>query len=108
MFRRVQLAARKQWDELAELDPSGVWHAGRWESSLEPYYAEFDEIRTDAQARGPQLFQVDERAEGWIVRQVLDDPEEHHDWAICAEVDLAESYRAGTAVLEVTTVERLD
>ena len=108
LFRRVQLAARQQWHELGGLDESGSWDAGRWQLALQPYYGEFDEIRTDAHARGPGLFQVTEGPDRWQVRQVLDDPEGHHDWAINADVDLAASYQAGSAVLEVTTVARLD
>lgn len=107
MFRRVQLAARRRWAELGELDSGRLWDADRWQLSLEPYWAQHDEIRTDAHARGPELFVVDEGPGRWDVRQILDDPEEYHDWAICAEVDLDESHRTGTAVLKVTTVQQL-
>jgi superfamily II RNA helicase len=105
MFRRVQLAARRDWDALGELDPDGEWDAARWRESLEPYFAEFDEIRTDGHARGPALFQVDDgEPGGWRVRQVLDDPEGFHDWAITAEVDL--SGDAGSAAPVVRSVAR--
>jgi superfamily II RNA helicase len=107
MFRRVQLAARRKWDELGELDPTGLWDADRWHLSLEPYWELHDEIRTDAGARGPELFIVDEGPGRWDVRQIIDDPEQYHDWAICAEVDLEASHRSGSAVLKVTTVEPL-
>ncbi|MGI8814939.1 MAG: DUF3516 domain-containing protein, partial [Pseudonocardia sp.] len=107
MFRRVQLAARRRWDELGELDPSRLWDADRWHLSLEPYWQLHDEIRTDAGARSPELFIVEEGPGRWDVRQILDDPANYHDWAICAEVDLEASHRAGTAVLTVTTVEPL-
>ncbi|MBV9315396.1 MAG: DUF3516 domain-containing protein [Pseudonocardia sp.] len=107
MFRRVQLAARKRWDELGALDPTQLWDADRWHLSLEPYWQQHDEIGTDAHARGPRLFIVDEGPGRWNVRQILDDPAGYHDWAICAEVDLEASHRAGTAVLNVTTVEQL-
>jgi superfamily II RNA helicase len=107
MFRRVQLSALRRWDELGALDPSGTWSAERWQSALEPYYAEFDEIGTDAHARGPDLFRVIEHPDRWEVRQVLDDPERYHEWAISAEVDLEASQRAGTAVFSVTAVEPL-
>ncbi|WP_028921057.1 DEAD/DEAH box helicase [Pseudonocardia acaciae] len=105
MFRRVQLAARQRWDELAALDdPSGQWSAERWRAALEPYYAEFDELRTDAHARGPDLFRVTEHPRRWEVRQVLDDPEGYHDWTIDAEVDLEASEQAGAVILTVTGV----
>ncbi|HZZ48279.1 MAG TPA: DUF3516 domain-containing protein [Pseudonocardia sp.] len=113
LFRRVQLAARQQWDELGALDPDGEWDAGRWEDALTPYFDEFDEIRTDGHARGPAFFQIED-AEGaeegvrrWLVRQTLDDPDANHDWIIDAEVDLDESARTGTAALTVTGVRQL-
>jgi sugar/nucleoside kinase (ribokinase family) len=107
MFRRVVLASSHKWYELGELDPSRLWDADRWNLSLEPYWALHDEIRTDAASRGPDMFIVNEGPGRWDVRQILDDPAGHHDWAICAEVDLEASQRSGTAVLKVTTVEPL-
>ncbi|HEY2207017.1 MAG TPA: DUF3516 domain-containing protein [Pseudonocardia sp.] len=105
MFRRVQLAANKQWDELGALDPSRLWDADRWHLSLERYWEQFDEIRTDAHARSPDLFRVAENPGRWEIHQVLDDPEGYHEWSITAEVDLEASHRAGTAVLKVIAVE---
>ena len=43
----------------------------------------------------------------WTVRQVFDDPAGDHDWGISAEVDLAASDEAGTAVVRITAVDRL-
>jgi len=102
LFRRVQLAARGRWDELDELDPDVDW-AG----SLEDYFSEHDEIDTGPDARGPQLFQVDQAPGVWRVRQVLADPARDHDWAVRAEVDLAASDEAGEVVLAVTGVQRM-
>ncbi len=102
LFRRVQLAARGRWDELDELDPDVDW-AG----SLEDYFSEHDEIDTGPDARGPQLFQVDQAPGVWRVRQVLADPAQDHDWAVRAEVDLAASDEAGEVVLAVTGVQRM-
>jgi superfamily II RNA helicase len=105
MFRRVQLVARKRWHELGELDPSGLWDADQWHLAMERYYEQFDEIRTDAHARGPDLFRVTEGPGRWEIHQVLDDPDGFHEWSISAEVDLDASQRAGTAVLKVIAVE---
>ncbi|MGZ4559544.1 MAG: DEAD/DEAH box helicase [Mycobacteriaceae bacterium] len=102
LFRRIELAARERWDALDELDPEVDW-AG----SLDPYFEEHDEIRTGPDARGPKLFQIEQRPDLWRVRQVLDDPAEDHDWAVLAEVDLAASDEAGEVVLEVTAVQRM-
>ena len=111
LFRRVELAARRRYDELGELDGPG-FDATTWEAALAPYWAEHAELRTGPDARGPQLFQLDEAPEGaepgtWRVRQVLDDPEGHHDWGITAEVDLAASDEAGSAVVRVVEVAAL-
>ncbi|MGH3848512.1 MAG: DUF3516 domain-containing protein, partial [Pseudonocardiaceae bacterium] len=112
LFRRVELAARRRWDELGELDsdiPTGDarWDAESWRQALEPYFDEHAELGTGANARGPQLLIIDQQPGRWAVRQILDDPAGHHDWAITAEVDLAASDESGTAVLRVIAVGQL-
>lgn len=99
MFRRVELAARRRWDELAELGPGPDWA-----TALAPYFAEYDSIGTDQNARGPQLFQVEQRPGFWDVRQVLDDPAGDHGWAVRAVVDLEASDAAGEVVFDEVTV----
>ncbi len=99
LFRRVQLAARRSWDVLDELDPELDW-----EAVLEPYFAQHTEIGTGPDARGPLLFQVATEPGVWRVRQVLADPADHHDWAVRATVDLAASDAAGAVMLTVTEV----
>ncbi|WP_019816477.1 DEAD/DEAH box helicase [Saccharomonospora saliphila] len=109
MFRRVQLAAREAYDELGELDGRSGWDAEAWEDALAGYFAEYDEIRTGPDARGPGLLLIEREPEPgiWRVRQILDDPEGDHDWGISAEVDLPASDDAGTAILHVTDVNQL-
>ena len=99
LWRRVELAARRRWVTLDELDPEIDW-----ELSLEGFWEVHDEIRTGPDARGPLLFQVDPQPGVWHVRQVLHDPAEDHDWAVRADVDLAASDEAGEVVLAVTAV----
>ena len=106
LFRRVELAARRQWDTLGELEDS--WTAADWAEALAPYFEEHDQLLTGADARGPALLIVDERPGRWGVRQIFDDPEGNHDWAITAEVDLAESDDLGRAAVHVVAVDRLD
>src|SRR6478672_9343533 len=111
LFRRVELAALRRWDLLAELDAAAGWDAQAWAEALEPYFAEHGEdgtaIGTGPNARGPQLLTITEEPARWLVRQVLDDPAGDHDWAISAEVDLAASDEEGAAVVWVTAVEPL-
>ncbi|MBB3038459.1 DEAD/DEAH box helicase [Hoyosella altamirensis] len=97
MFRRVELVARGRWAELAEL---GDLSSEEWASSFDPYFDEYGEIGTGPAARGPALFQVDEQASRWEVRQILDDPEGDHGWALTAAIDLAECDAAGEVVIE--------
>jgi superfamily II RNA helicase len=107
LFRRVELAALRRYDELGELDAGSGWDAEAWREALTSYFAEHDELGTGADARGPRLLMVDEQPGRWAVRQIFDDPAGDHDWGISAEVDLAASDEAGTAVVRVTAVDRL-
>ncbi len=95
LFRRVELAARRRWDELGELDAGAGWGAERWRDAMGDYFAEHEELGTGPDARGPALLLVEPQAERWLVRQVFADPAGDHDWGISAEVDLrASAYRA--------------
>ncbi len=120
LFRRVQLAALDKVQELGALENEAAALAEaatpsftelQWDEALEGYYAEHDEIVTDASARAASMIVVDETpaaAEGvWRVRQILADPAGDHDWGIAAEVLLADSARTGVAVVRVTAVDRL-
>ncbi|HUD39062.1 MAG TPA: DUF3516 domain-containing protein [Streptosporangiaceae bacterium] len=109
MFRRVELAALRKWDELGELDAEAGWDSGAWAGALAPYFEEFDQIGTSADARGPAMLIIDDTDSGvWRVRQIFDDPAGDHDWGFSAEVDLAGSDDAGEAVIWITSVGQLD
>jgi hypothetical protein len=107
LFRRVELAALRRYEELGEMDAEAGWDADAWADALEGYFAEHDEIGTGPNARGPALLIIEEHADHWAVRQILDDPAGDHDWGISARVDLAASDAAGTAVVRVTDVGQL-
>jgi superfamily II RNA helicase len=104
LFRRVELAALRRYDELGRLDATAGWDADRWRESIEAYYAEYDRLPTDADARNPALIHVERTATEWLVRQVFDDPEGDHDWGIRVSIDLAASDDAGEPVVTVTAV----
>jgi superfamily II RNA helicase len=104
LFHRVELAALRRHDELGELDGDAGWTAERWAAALDGYFAEYDEIGTGPAARGPALLHIDAGPAVWTVRQVFDDPDGDHDWAVCATVDLAASDEAGAAAVTVTHV----
>ena len=105
MFRRVELAALRRWEELGGLDAEAGWDAQRWEQAMGEYYAEYDEVGLGPSARGPHLLIIEEKPREWLVRQAFDDPEGDHDWGISAHVDLAASDAAGAAVVTVTGVD---
>jgi hypothetical protein len=107
MFRRVELAALRRYDQLGELDAAAGWDEDAWAGALEPYFAEHDEIGTGPDARGPALLIIDQHPGHWDVRQIFDDPAGDHDWGIGARVDLAACDEAGTAVVTVTEAGQL-
>jgi len=107
LFRRVELAALRRYDELGALDAEAGWDADAWAAALGPYFAEYDQIGTGPDARGPGLLLIEQNPGHWSVRQIIDDPAGDHDWGISAVIDLAASDEAGEAVLRVTDVGQL-
>ena len=106
MFRRVELAARRRWIDLADLDAeAGGLDQDAWQDGIEEYFDEHDHLGTGPDARGPQMLQIEEQAGQWLVRQVH--PAGDHDWGITAVVDLAASDEAGEAVVRTTGFEPL-
>ncbi|KDE99795.1 DEAD/DEAH box helicase [Mycolicibacterium aromaticivorans JS19b1 = JCM 16368] len=108
LFRRVGLFARQRWDELGELDAGSGWSAQRWHETGDEYFDEHSEVGTGADARGPALLIIDRGPDVWRVRQILDDPAGDHNWGIVVEVDVEASDEAGSPVLRVVDVGRVD
>ncbi len=107
LFRRVELAARRDWLALGDLDSADGWGADEWREALEPYFAEHRDIGTGPDARGPARLIIEEVPGHWSVRQILDDPAGDHDWGFTVDIDLAASDEAGEAVLTLMAVDRL-
>jgi superfamily II RNA helicase len=106
LWRRVQQMALRRWIDLGELDPE--YGQDAWQEAVEAYFAEHDDLGTGASARGPSMLLVDQQPGRWLVRQVLEDPDDDRDWGITAVVDLAESDARGEASLRVVRVGRVD
>jgi hypothetical protein len=100
MFRRVELVSLHRYAALAALD--GGLTEEEWTAAAAGYRAEYDDLGTGPQARGPALFRVEEADDHWVVAQILDDPEGDRDWRITAELDLAATDEAGELVLVTT------
>jgi len=107
LFRRVQLAAREDYEQLGELDAAAGFDADAWADAMDAYFDAHDTLGTGGDARSSAMLMVDEGAERWTVRQIFEDPAGDHDWGISATVDLAESNAAGVAVVRVTAVGML-
>ncbi|WP_432987577.1 DEAD/DEAH box helicase [Dactylosporangium sp. CA-233914] len=104
LFRRVELAALRRYDELGELDGEHGFTADAWQDAIEGYFEEYDSLGVGPDARGPALLVIEQKPDRWHVRQIFDDPEGDRDWAIVAEVDLAESDALGAAAVRVLSV----
>ncbi|HTJ39629.1 MAG TPA: DUF3516 domain-containing protein [Dactylosporangium sp.] len=104
LFRRVELAALGRFDELGELDGEHGFTADAWQDAIEEYFEEYDSLGVGPDARGPALLVIDQKPDRWHVRQIFDDPAGDRDWAIVAEIDLAESDAQGAAAVRVTSV----
>ncbi|MEC5167923.1 DEAD/DEAH box helicase [Glaciihabitans sp. GrIS 2.15] len=107
LFRRVQLAAREDYEQLGELDAASGFDADAWADAMDAYFDAHDTLGTGGDARSSAMLMVDEGSTGWTVRQIFEDPAGDHDWGISATVDLAESNAAGVAVVRVTAVGML-
>ena len=94
-FRRVELAAKRDWAALGEMDQEVGWDAARWEAAFAPYFAEQATIGTGPDARGPGLWHLNEQGRQWQARQVLDDPAGYHEWALVVDVNLDASDQRG-------------
>jgi hypothetical protein len=109
MFRRVELAALDNVDELGEMDGESGWDADAWGEAMDKYWDEYEDLGTGPDARGPKLLSIVEEPQNglWRVRQTFADPNGDHDWGISAEVDLVASDAEGRAIVKVTDVGQL-
>jgi superfamily II RNA helicase len=109
MFRRVELAALRRWEQLGELEAENGSSIGAddWRDALDDYFAEHDSIDTGPDARGPQMLLVEKNDRTWEVQQIVGDPDGDHDWRITATVDLAASDDEGELVMDVTGLVQL-
>ena len=102
MFQRVELVANDRPERLSELDSDWGYGLRAWQDTLDDLYDAHDEIRTDAQARSTDYFNIDQQGESrnhtWKVRQIFDDVEGDHDWGIAGIVDLDATQESGQVV----------
>ncbi len=114
MFQKVRLAARDDFAALGELETAAAalgetrtkvaMNAAAWETALGHYWDEHATLDDGPAARAPELLMIESSTPGgetrsWTVRQIINDPEGHHDWAIVATIDLDDSDAAGEPVI---------
>ncbi|PAU69438.1 DEAD/DEAH box helicase [Bifidobacterium italicum] len=111
LFRRVQLIDLDDPEALGTLDKD--WHYGvhEWEDALDAFYDEHEYVGTDMKARSGEFFIIDDRDEKrghtWTVRQILDDSDGDHDWAITGVVDLDATQEQGEVVFRDYSVRNM-
>jgi hypothetical protein len=98
-FGWVELLATRSYAALA--DRTG-WIVQQFYDAMGPYWAEYDRIDTDGDARSAQQFSLTEEPGRWLITQRLADPAGDGEWRFVATVDLeaAMSEGAPSLVLE--------
>ena len=108
-IRDRSLLALDDTKTLAQLDERIAEEFPDWYEETEPYWAEYDDILTDQDARSARFITIDSSDNGstWNVRQTICDPQGDHSWVIDAVVDGAESNTRGEVYFQSLTVKDL-
>jgi hypothetical protein len=108
----IRCLALDQYEEaVAALESGGEAGASGWtatslRAALHPYYTDHQRISLEPEARNTKHTHVipSEDRKSWRVMQVLVDPEEHNDWQVEFEIDLAASKAAEVLVMRLVGV----
>ena len=106
-FRVVKALAERRFEAAAAevvAEDDVPWTAERFESTIAPFYEDHEAIRTDPRARGTENTIIDKEDDRWRVRQKLVDPDEHNDWMLDFEIDLAASDEALRPVMRLKSL----
>ena len=97
MFRHVSLLALDDTKALAQLDERIAQEYPDWYQATEDYWAEYDDIMTDSDARSARFITITPSSDNatWTARQTICDPEGDNSWVIDAVVDSAISNERG-------------
>jgi hypothetical protein len=104
LFGWVELLAIKRHDRLAE---RCGWELDQLNMAMAAYWAEYDSIGTDADARSSTFFSLIESEDVWTATQILSDPSSDHSWRMIAEVPIAESLDSGSPLLRLVSLGQL-
>ncbi|MFY9189654.1 MAG: DUF3516 domain-containing protein [Lawsonella sp.] len=102
MFQHVSLLALDDTKGLERLDERVSEEYPDWYDDTEAYWNEYDEIRTDQDARSKRFCTIkqDAKSGDLLARQTICDPAGDHSWVIEATVDTAQSDQTGEVKLK--------
>ena len=90
--------ARRAYPVLAE---RCGWDEARLREAMAPYWAEYDGIAIDAEARAQRYVRIVDEPGRWLVEQTLVDPAGDGEWRLVATVDLAQAELDGAPTLRL-------
>jgi len=108
LHRLVQALADQAYEAAATLlrpDAEQPWDAARIEQAMQPYFADYGELRFNHQARLAEhtsLEQVEPRR--WLARQVLLDPRDELQWMLEGVIDLSGEVEADQPLLALQRI----
>lgn len=97
-FGWVELLATRSYVTLSE---RCGWPVERLVEAMAPYWAEYDAIVTDGDARSAAQFSIAEEPERWVITQRLADPAGDGEWRFVAVVDLVGAQLDGAPSLQM-------
>jgi superfamily II RNA helicase len=113
----VRALAKKDWEEAAErvtqgpetaelaIAAEGRWDAERFESAMTPFFDEYGELVSGAEARLHHLTNLkDAGPRQWEVTHTLLDPKGDHTWAIFAGIDLRDGSAPDGPILRIRRI----
>ena len=111
LHQLVAALSRRDWEEAADSvrndpnTPSTLVTEEDFSKALEPFFAEYDALRFDHNARLAEHTQITDVGDHkWQVVQVLLDPEDDNLWFIEGKVDLSDKARVDGPLVTVTRI----
>jgi DEAD/DEAH box helicase domain protein len=126
MWAYVEAIAAEDVDRLVSLANSKAWDSERFNNLLDDYYDAYEWLAIDSEAHSKQYALIDEDPDdaalalagvseklrealvgsgrAWLATQILNDPDDNHDWRLVFLVDVAQCDREDKAVLHLLKV----
>ena len=107
-FRWIQLLAQADYLAIAQQAEGDLSEPGAVEEAVGPYWDEFNEVLTDADARSDRwLLEIERDETRVVVEQIVCDPEGFNEWRLRGLVELSASRQTGEAVVKLTQIVKL-